>query len=285
MAVVNEQHGAHKWVQIHSVILLRFDFRTKTKENRCNEVCWLRSSFFCCFCCRGWSIIIIFNKMCVCARGRKRKKAAVCVASVLDAILIANAIRLLLYLIIDYSFLSNDLFACVLSASLSMSVCMWFIFIKFMFAPLEWWKRELIAEKWPGLSCECAQNHWKNHWNEIKLRRTVVLFYFHSSKKKFQAQWLFGRKWAECGWVCVLFSFSLFVKITTSFVAIFNTICTYSWVLATCYSKNLRHTPKTNQLAQLNMYTVLCAKSCDSIQFNLRCSCLRNLRQRNRLNH
>lgn len=68
------------------------------------------------------------------------KNLTVSVASVLDVILIANAIRLLLYLIfyIHFIFHSNNLSFCSLVRSLSLCMCtyMWFISIDFMIQSL-----------------------------------------------------------------------------------------------------------------------------------------------------
>lgn len=119
-------------------------------------------------------------------------------------------------------------------------------------------------------------------------RKTIrILFsYIHYLFRKLSVVFFFS--------VCVLFSLLvLFIKITTSFVAIFNTICTFSKSVSDLL---VEQTLKKNQLpkhkrrinsthrtsctsVQRNRYFTLKHRRFNSNQFNLRCSCLRNLRQ------
>lgn len=89
---------------------------------------------------------------------------------------------------------------------------------------------------------ECAQTHSKTHWNKNKrllffcVHRIYVCKCEQNHLKLFSysLDHLFGNhRWVSVSCFCfsvrMLFSFLLFIKITTtSFVAIFNTICTFA---------------------------------------------------------
>lgn len=208
MAVVNEQHGTHKWVQIHSVILLRFDFRTKTKENRCNEVCCLRSSFFLLFL-LSWVVNHHHFQHHVCERERAQEKENSNICSKCSWCYFNSQRNLIIIVFNNRLHFSLEWFIrlCAVFLSFDSSVCMWFIFIKFMFAPLEWWTRELIAEKWPG----CAVNVHKTIERTIEMRLNFAerLFFFIFILRKFSVTvtiWLeIGNVWLSVR-VCVCFS-------------------------------------------------------------------------------